>query len=233
MASSRTAGEAVAAARFPGRRRPLRQHGPVPGPLRRQARTARRSAGAQLVRHDQGRARARRPRSRSSWPSAQGTLPKTTDLLARTARPTRRPGRTRSRRPRNTTIRAASRPSSATNGRRTPAATTCTATSIFRDNGDKAAQVVPYTTDEAAGQRQSARPVEVDARLRGQDRRQCAGHCPQRQSVATACMFPVIESFTGKPVDKDYVEQRAQVGTALRGDPDQGRRRNPPAAVAQ
>ena len=34
---------------------------------------------------------------------------------------------------------------------------------IFRDNGDKASQVVPYHDHEAARQRQSARPVEVDA----------------------------------------------------------------------
>ena len=52
---------------------------------------------------------------------------------------------------------------------------------IFRDNGDKASLVEPFTTYAAARQRQSARPVEVDGRLRGEDRRRRARHRAQRQ----------------------------------------------------
>ena len=54
---------------------------------------------------------------------------------------------------------------------------------IFRDNADKASQVEPYTTAETARQRQPRGPVEVDGRVREQDWRPGAGHCPQRQPV--------------------------------------------------
>ena len=52
---------------------------------------------------------------------------------------------------------------------------------IFRDNGDKASQVEPFTTLPAARQRQSRGPLEMDGRLRGEDRRQRARHRAQRQ----------------------------------------------------
>jgi Protein of unknown function (DUF3604) len=42
---------------------------------------------------------------------------------------------------------------------------------IFLDNGDKADQVVPYTTMKPLGSDKTTRPMEVDACLRGQDRR--------------------------------------------------------------
>ena len=91
---------------------------------------------------------------------------------------------------------------------------------------DKASMVGALHDAPAAGQRQPARPVEVDG-LRGQDRRAAAGDRPQRQ-----------------PVERDHVPDRrvvhrqarstdrvrrdpGQVGAALRGDADQGRRRDP------
>ena len=52
---------------------------------------------------------------------------------------------------------------------------------IFRDNGDKASQIVPFHDASADGQRQSARPLEMDGRLRAEDRRQRARHRSQRQ----------------------------------------------------
>ena len=58
---------------------------------------------------------------------SQGTFPKALPPCP-ARRPTARRGRRRSRRPTRRTIPAASPPSSATSGRRTPAATTCTAT---------------------------------------------------------------------------------------------------------
>ena len=69
----RASRQAVAAARLPRRHRPFRQHGLLPGPPRRQARTPRRSAGPQLVRHDPVRPGRRRRRSRSSPPSARAS----------------------------------------------------------------------------------------------------------------------------------------------------------------
>ena len=59
---------------------------------------------------------------------SQGTFPKAIMLRCPARPPTARPGRRRSRQPRRPTTRADSRPSSATSGPRTPAATTCTAT---------------------------------------------------------------------------------------------------------
>ena len=88
------------------------------------------------------------------------------------------------------------------------------------------------STYEAAGQRQPARPVEVDGRLRGEDRRQRAGHRPQRQP----------EQRPHVPARRDVHRQAARprvrraagaVGAALRGDADQGRRRDPPLPLAQ
>ena len=103
---------------------------------------------------------------------------------------------------------------------------------IFRDNGDKASQVEPFTMHAAARQRQSARPVEMDGGLRGEDRRQRARHRAQRQSEQRP-MFPIIEAFTGKPIDREYAETAREVGAALRGHADEGRRRDASVPVAQ
>ncbi len=54
---------------------------------------------------------------------------------------------------------------------------------IFRDNGDKASQVEPYTTIKPLGSDNPVRSVEVDGRVRGEDRRQRAGDRAQRQLV--------------------------------------------------
>ena len=45
-------------------------------------------------------------------------------------------------------------------------------------------------------------------------------------NLSNGRMFPIIESFTGKPIDREYAETSARVGAALRGDADQGRRRD-------
>ena len=47
---------------------------------------------------------------------------------------------------------------------------------IFRDNGDKASQVEPFTVYPPFGSDNPARAVEVDGRLREEDRRQRPGH---------------------------------------------------------
>ena len=128
MASSGQPAKLVAAARLPRRRRSLRRHGLLPAPVRRQARDARRSDGPALVRHDPVAARAPTRRSRSSAASRKARSPRRF-YLCPARRPTARPGRKRSRRRTRRTSPAASPPSSATSGPRTPAATTCTATS--------------------------------------------------------------------------------------------------------
>ena len=54
---------------------------------------------------------------------------------------------------------------------------------IFRDNGDKAGQMEPFTMLPPAGQRQPARPVEMDGRLRAEDRR---ATCWRSRTTATS-----------------------------------------------
>ena len=94
---------------------------------------------------------------------------------------------------------------------------------IFRDNGDKASQVVPYTTHDAARQRQSARSVEVDGGLRGRRPAATCSPSPHNGNLSNGRMFPMIESFTGKPIDREYAETRAKwerlyEATQIKGD---------------
>ena len=52
-------------------------------------------------------------------------------------------------------------------------------------------------------------------------------------NLSNGRMFPIIEPGTGKRIDREYAETRAQVGAALRGDADQGRWGDPSLPVAQ
>ena len=46
-------------------------------------------------------------------------------------------------------------------------------------------------------------------------------------------MFPLVESFTGKPVDREYAEQRAKWEPLYEAHPDEGRRRGASVPVAE
>ena len=87
----RTEGEAVAPARFPGGRRPLRQHGILPGPVRRETGTAGRSHRQEMVRHDQGR-RGQRGGAGHHRQVLARHLSRGVDVFPRHARPTPRRG---------------------------------------------------------------------------------------------------------------------------------------------
>ena len=121
--------------------------------------------------------------------------------------PTDRPGGRRSKRPTRLTIRADSPRSSDSSGRPTPAATICTATSYSARTAPRRAWSNPIRYHEAVRQRQSARSLEVDGRYGTEDRQRSA-----RASLTTATvngrMFPIIESFTGKQIDRAYAENR-------------------------
>ena len=92
------AGEAVAAARFPRRRRPLRRHGLLPEAARRRPEDPGRSAGPQVVRHDPvGQGRRRGDRDHRQFRA--GTISEGDASRRRAPPPTARPGRRRSRRP--------------------------------------------------------------------------------------------------------------------------------------
>ena len=122
-------GQALAPARLPRRRRPLRQHGLLPGPVRGQAEDAGRSDRQALVRHDPGRRGERgQGGARDHRRVLARHVPARRSSSCPDPRVTARPGTRPSRPRRSTTTPAASPPSSATSGpRRSRPATTCTA----------------------------------------------------------------------------------------------------------
>ncbi|MFZ5601814.1 MAG: DUF3604 domain-containing protein [Pseudomonadota bacterium] len=80
---------------------------------------------------------------------------------------------------------------------------------IFRDNGDKALQVEPYTTVKPLG---SDNPRDLWKWMAAYEDK-TGGNVlaiAHNGNLSNGLMFPIIESFTGKPVDKTYAEQRAQ-----------------------
>ena len=52
-------------------------------------------------------------------------------------------------------------------------------------------------------------------------------------NLSNGRMFPIVEVVTGKPIDREYAETAREVGAALRGHADQGRRRDASVPVAQ
>jgi hypothetical protein len=80
---------------------------------------------------------------------------------------------------------------------------------IFRDSGDKADQVVPYTTGKPLGSddpRDLWKWMEAYEDKTGGDVLAIA----HNGNLSNGRMFPLIESFTGKPLDREYVETRAE-----------------------
>ncbi len=80
---------------------------------------------------------------------------------------------------------------------------------IFRDNGDKANQVEPYTTQKPLG---SDNPRDLWKWMTAYEQK-TGGHVlaiAHNGNLSNGIMFPMIESFTGKPVDLEYVQQRAK-----------------------
>ncbi len=79
---------------------------------------------------------------------------------------------------------------------------------IFRDGGDKAIQMEPYTTMAPLG---SDNPRELWKWLTAYEQK-TGGHVlaiAHNGNLSNGRMFPLIESFTNKPVDREYVEKRA------------------------
>jgi hypothetical protein len=80
---------------------------------------------------------------------------------------------------------------------------------IFRDNGDKAGQVVPYTTFAPLG---STNPRDLWKWMQAYEDK-TGGQMlaiAHNGNLSNGTMFPMIEPRTGKPVDKEYVETRAR-----------------------
>jgi hypothetical protein len=80
---------------------------------------------------------------------------------------------------------------------------------IFRDNGDKASQVEPFTVYPPLG---SDNPRELWKWMANYEQKTGGSvlAIAHNGNISNGTMFPFIESFTGKPLDREYVEQRAK-----------------------
>jgi len=78
---------------------------------------------------------------------------------------------------------------------------------IFRDNGDRARQVVPYTTQAPVG---SADPLDLYKYLENYEAKTNGSvlAIAHNGNLSNGIMFPVDAQYTGKKIDKFYVEQR-------------------------
>ena len=80
---------------------------------------------------------------------------------------------------------------------------------IFRDDGTKASLVEPYTTQKPLG---SDNPRDLWKWMAAYEQK-TGGNLlaiAHNGNLSNGRMFPIIESFTGKPVDREYAETRAQ-----------------------
>ena len=78
---------------------------------------------------------------------------------------------------------------------------------IFRDNGDRAQQIQPYTTQKPLG---SDNPRDL-WKWMGVYEEKTGGQVlaiAHNGNLSNGRMFPLIESFTGKPIDREYAENR-------------------------
>lgn len=93
---------------------------------------------------------------------------------------------------------------------------------IFRDDASRAGQVEPYTTMKPLG---SDNPRDLWKWMQAYQEK-TGGQVlaiAHNGNLSNGRMFPTIESFTGKPVDKEYAQQRAKwerlyEATQIKGD---------------
>jgi hypothetical protein len=80
---------------------------------------------------------------------------------------------------------------------------------IFRDNGDRARQVVPYTTQAPIG---SPDPLDLYKYLENYESKTngAAMTFAHNGNLSNGVMFPMDAQYTGRKLDKFYVEQRAK-----------------------
>ena len=93
---------------------------------------------------------------------------------------------------------------------------------IFRDDGDKAGQVVPYTTQAPVG---STDPLDLYAYLENYEAKTngSALALAHNGNLSNGIMFPVDAQYTGRKIDRNYVEKRARwepmyEATQIKGD---------------
>ena len=80
---------------------------------------------------------------------------------------------------------------------------------IFRDNGDRAGQVVPYTTQEPIG---STDPLDLYKWMTNYEAKSSGTvlALAHNGNLSNGIMFPVDAQYTGHKLDAFYVEQRAK-----------------------
>ena len=80
---------------------------------------------------------------------------------------------------------------------------------IFRDGADRARQVVPYTTQAPVG---STDPLDLYKYLEDYEKRTngSAMTFAHNGNLSNGIMFPIDAQYTGRKLDKFYVEQRAK-----------------------
>jgi hypothetical protein len=93
---------------------------------------------------------------------------------------------------------------------------------IFRDGGDKASRVEPYTTQKPLG---SDNPRDLWKWMTAYEEKTGGDvlALAHNGNLSNGRMFPLIESFTGKPIDREYAEQSAKwehlyEATQIKGD---------------
>ncbi len=93
---------------------------------------------------------------------------------------------------------------------------------IFRDNGLRASQVEPFTVYPPFG---SDNPRELWKYLQRYEEKTGGDilAIAHNGNLSNGIMFPMIESFTGRPIDKEYAETRAKweplyEATQIKGD---------------
>jgi len=80
---------------------------------------------------------------------------------------------------------------------------------IFRDNGEKATQVLPYTTVPPLG---SDNPRDLWKWMAAYENKTGGDvlAIPHNGNLSGGRMFPIIEPGTGKKIDREYAEQRSR-----------------------
>jgi Protein of unknown function (DUF3604) len=93
---------------------------------------------------------------------------------------------------------------------------------IFRDNGLRASQVEPFTVYPPFG---SDNPRELWKYLQSYEEKTGGDilAIAHNGNLSNGIMFPIIESFTGKPIDQEYAQTRAKweplyEATQIKGD---------------
>ena len=93
---------------------------------------------------------------------------------------------------------------------------------IFRDGGDRARQVVPYTTQAPVG---SNDPMDLYKYLEAYETKTNGATMAfsHNGNLSNGIMFPMDAQFTGRAIDQAYVEQRARwermyEATQIKGD---------------